>query len=48
MTGGIAAWRGATYEERLRLVHHLFVEFPLTCCKGMFHFENNSFDFDTV
>ncbi|KAK1064687.1 hypothetical protein LTR74_008539 [Friedmanniomyces endolithicus] len=48
MTGGVAAWRAATHEERIALVRHLFIEFPLTCCKGMFRFENNSFDFDTV
>ncbi|KAK5146761.1 hypothetical protein LTR32_001709, partial [Rachicladosporium monterosium] len=48
MTGGITAWENATQQQQHNLVRHLFAELPLTCCKVMFHSENNSFDFDTV
>ncbi len=48
MTGGLAAWKNATRQQQHNLVRHLFSEFPLKCCKLMFHLENNSFDFDTV
>ncbi|KAK1074280.1 hypothetical protein LTR74_001204 [Friedmanniomyces endolithicus] len=48
MTGGLTAWKNATRQQQYNLVRHRFSEFPLTCCKLIFHSENNAFDFDTV
>jgi len=47
-TGCLAAWRNATEKQRLALVRHLLLGFPLTCCKNMFYVKNNAFDFDNI
>ncbi|KAK0291721.1 hypothetical protein LTR91_010427 [Friedmanniomyces endolithicus] len=48
MMGALVARKNATRQQQHNLVRHLFAELPLTCCKVMFHSDNNSFDFDTV